>query len=147
MQLFIVSIIYFINEIESTLETNCLVYAILFNLLYHIIDEHIGFYRTVKSFNKKYKKNLKLLTQKKAKNDPVYIPLKSISISDAYSKVTKEDCLIVAEFLISQFEFHGANNSVIHNFSVLENCLRLISHLNTLLGSPYEDVDFSKLLN
>lgn len=152
-RLFIATAHYWINEAEPIFSTNCHLYALLFGMMYHVIDRQIGFHRSQAYFERNFSRDVAIVHQ--ARYGLIPPPVQNISLSDALYQVSREDCLIAAPFFLTNFiidqgllmnpkKFHVSS---VHAFSLFQNCLRHSSHLNALLGYPYESVHVAELLN
>lgn len=151
-RLYIATLKYWIDEAEAQFRTNCHLYSLIICLFFHIIDRQIGYFRSEKYFSSKLGNDYQTL--KNAKRQIPKIP-DPISIYEAFQKITYEDCLMAAPFYIENFEIHKNvlmnpkkfNISIVHAFSLFQNCLRHSSHLNSLLGCPYLPVQISQMFN
>jgi hypothetical protein len=155
-QLYIGAIKYWIDEAEEKFRTKYHIYSLLFIMLFHIIDDHIGFFcRKTLTFENKYKSFIDTYTLDENRKTKVSPPNKDKSISDALSDVYKEDCILAMPFFLSQFQFKKdiVINSrkfcvnIVHAFSLFQNCLKYILDLNALLDFPYQQTNVANLFN
>lgn len=87
-------------------------------------------------------------TNGKHKDNKTEFPLVDMSIKTALENVTKSDCSLSKEFFKSQTSVDKKDRfdmTVVHTFSLFQNCLKCIKHLNALLGCPYLAVGVTKL--
>ncbi|XP_031783661.1 protein asteroid [Nasonia vitripennis] len=153
-RLYIATAKYWINEADAPFRTNCHLYALLFVMLYHVIDRKAGFHRSQSYFERKYGQHLKMLYQHR-NNTMLYSPAPNMPIFEALNRVDPDDCLLAIPFFLSNFimderllmnpkKFHISS---VHGFSLFQNALRHSTHLNALLGFPYQQTNVAELFN
>ncbi|XP_058789477.1 protein asteroid-like [Phymastichus coffea] len=152
-RLYIGTIKYWIDEADEPFRTNCHLYALLFIMLYHVIDEQIGFHRSQSYFHKHYNQKIQMLQL--SRNIAMVHPDQNMSIEEALHRVNVDDCLLACPFFLTNFVMDQAlmrnpkkyNVSTVHAFSLFQNCLRHSIHLNALLGYPYQPPCIAKFFN
>ncbi|KAK2575026.1 hypothetical protein KPH14_008771 [Odynerus spinipes] len=153
-KLYIATIKYWIDHLPD-LRSDSHIYALLFALLYHVIDMKIGYYRSMKKFQTRYKKKLEVL-QSKTKTEQKHISYSTnMSIMQALSAIEIDDCLLLAPFFINNSEIDQKlytnpkkfNVSVVHIFAQFQTCIKHSLDLNALLGYPYKAILISDVFN
>lgn len=153
-RLYIATAKYWMNEADAPFKTNCHLYALLFVMMYHVIDRKAGFHRSQSYFERKYGQHLKMLYQHRNNTMP-YSPAPNMPIFEALNRVDLDDCLLAIPFFLSNFimderllmnpkKFHISS---VHGFSLFQNALRHSTHLNALLGYPYQQTNVAELFN
>ncbi|XP_071560641.1 protein asteroid [Temnothorax nylanderi] len=153
--LYIATMKYWIGQQQEPSKFNCHVYALLFALLFNIIDYRIGLYRILSKFCQRFNKTVdNIRHQRKTTN---YRPQYSnnATLADAIHEVNPDDCLLAAAFFVSNFEVDQKlytqpkkfNITIVHGFAEFQNCLRHILNLNALLGYPYEPTKVATVFN
>lgn len=157
-RLYIATAKYWIDNLPE-LKSNTHIYALLFAMLYHIIDLKIGYCRSMHIFENKYKQKLEAIKSSKKKdvqNNFFLLDCSSeISIIEALNEITECDCLILAPFFISNSNMEiklqqnpkNFKRSVIHIFAQFQSCLKHSIDLNALLGYPYQLTKVSDMFN
>ncbi|KAL2736217.1 hypothetical protein V1477_012726 [Vespula maculifrons] len=158
-RLYIATAKYWIDNLPE-LKSNTHIYALLFAMLYHIIDLKIGYCRSMHIFENKYKQKLEAIKSSKkkdlVKNNFFSLDCSSeISIVEALNEITECDCLILAPFFISNSNMEiklqqnpkNFKRSVIHIFAQFQSCLKHSIDLNALLGHPYQLTKVSDMFN
>ncbi|KAF7392904.1 hypothetical protein HZH66_008737 [Vespula vulgaris] len=158
-RLYIATAKYWIDNLPE-LKSNTHIYALLFAMLYHIIDLKIGYCRSMHIFENKYKQKLEAIKSSKkrdlVKNNFFSLDCSSeISIIEALNEITECDCLILAPFFISNSNMEiklqknpkNFKRSVIHIFAQFQSCLKHSIDLNALLGHPYQLTKVSDMFN
>lgn len=152
-KLYIVTAIYWAQQERVPSTTNCHMYSLLFTMLFNIVDSNIGHYRTMYSFKKRY---CTMIQSIMSTRNSAQLQLNcSMNVAEAYDKVTKEDCLLIASFFINNFaidpkmEYNSKmfNVTIVHVFAQFQSCLRHISNFNALLGYPYPQTKVAKMFN
>ncbi|XP_014215245.1 protein asteroid [Copidosoma floridanum] len=152
-RLYIATIKHWVNEAQPQFGTNCHLYALLFTMLFHVIDKKIGFHRSQSYVDKKFGQQLNALRQ--SRQNLHYQPATNMYVYQAYSMVNPDDCLLALRFFLSNFSMDQSllmnpkkfHISTVHAFSLFQNCLRHSCHLNALLGYPYPHPNIAELLN
>lgn len=153
-KLYIISICCWLrNDTNNELKPHHLHSVIMMMLTLLVVDDKIGFHRQRKSFVKKYGVAVGKIskTREKAnnKNFPVFD-----SISDALEKVTKEDCILVFDSLLQNFQVEKQmryskqfSSTLVHSFARFQYCFNFTSMLNTVLCAPYPDIKVNAFYN
>lgn len=153
--LYIATMKYWIDQQQEPSKFICHIYALLFALLFNIIDYNIGLYRILSKFHQRFNRAVDTIRhERKTKN---YRPLYSIdaTLVDAIREVNTDDCVLAAAFFVSNFETDRKlysqpkkfNITIIHGFAEFQNCLRHIMNLNALLEYPYEQTKVATVFN
>lgn len=153
--LYIATMKYWKDQKQEPSKFICHVYALLFALLFNIIDYNIGFHRILNKFQQRFNRTVdNIRHERKIRN---YQPQYSMDVTlvDAIREVNADDCLLAAAFFVSNFEVDRKlysqpkkfNITIIHGFAEFQNCLRHIMHLNALLGYPYEPTKVATVFN
>ncbi|XP_046743301.1 protein asteroid isoform X2 [Diprion similis] len=143
-RLYLATIIYWSQQGHEPLVTSCHIYALLCSMLFGIIDQKLGFCRSVHKLKAKYNDVIKMnVENRKPLVDKVLFPTNA-SLIHTGKYVTPEDCFSAANFFIPYFNLppkissspKAFNVTVVHSFSQFQSCLRYSMHLNALLGYP-----------
>lgn len=153
-RLYIGAMKFWIDEADGPFRTNCHLYALLFTMLYHTIDQKIGFHRSQSYFDKHLSEKVQILQQNR-NSTMIYPPDQYMSVEDALNRINDDDCMLACPFFLSNFVMDQAlmrnpkkyHVSTVHAFSLFQNGLRHIVHLNALLGYPYQSPYISELYN
>lgn len=157
-RLYIGTIIFWMSQ-QQKLGTICHLYSLLFAMLFGIVDKKIGYQRSEQYFRKKYGQQVKTILNhrmyQKQFGKSTLIMNKNLTIYQAFCDVTEDDCLLVAPFLLSNFEIDYSlfpvwrkfNVSIVHAFAQFQICLSHCLHLNALLGNPFEKTKISEMFN
>ncbi|KAJ8675826.1 hypothetical protein QAD02_011612 [Eretmocerus hayati] len=155
-RLYLATMKYWLEESDPPFRNNCYLYSLLFCMLFHIIDRHIGFHRSQAYCERKFGEEMNTLRNSRSSEAATQnVPAQNMSVYTAYSLVNREDCLLAAPFFLSNFimdqqlltnpkKFHV---SAVHGFSLFQNSLRHSTHLNALLGFPYQHPNFADFYN
>lgn len=135
-RLYIVIIKYWLKNSDEKFGTKYHLYSLIFAMILHVI--------------KKVIKNGRYFEQEiGAKNDDFFKKEKkesvsgNLSVKDALQRVNKKDCLFVLPFFDPLYleNYKDFNLSIIHAYSLLQNCMKCTMHLNRLLGCPYPSLN------
>ncbi|XP_012280265.1 protein asteroid [Orussus abietinus] len=145
---------YWCDEGLGELCTYVHMYALLFCMLFHIVDEKIGFHRSESYFNKKFGPMVESILKTK-KEGVRQSSSNNVTIIEAYEKVAAEDCYVIVSFFISNFNITPDlsrnpkifNRTIVHAFAQFQSCLRHSMQLNALLGYPYKQTKPAQLFN
>ncbi|XP_011167357.1 protein asteroid [Solenopsis invicta] len=153
--LYIATIKYWIDQQQEPSKFISHIYALLFALLFNIIDYKIGFYRRQSKFHQRFDRTLNNIKHERRTRN--YQPQYAVNATlvEAIHEVDADDCLIAAAFFISNFEINQKlysqpkkyNISIVHSFAEFQNCLRHSMNLNALLGYPYEQTKVASVYN
>ncbi|XP_015609301.1 protein asteroid isoform X1 [Cephus cinctus] len=155
-RLYILTLIYWAQQQNAPPKTRCHVYTLLFAMLFNIIDQKLGYYRSLKKFDKKFRKRIdSIIAEKKSVTCQTNNNPESTSLLEAYNNVTNEDCLLAASFFISNFKVDHKvlsmpkifNITLVHVFAQFQSCLRHSMHLNALLDYPYARTKVAQVYN
>lgn len=154
-RLYLATIIYWAQQEHEPLVTNCHVYSLLCSMLFGIIDQKIGFYRSTHKFDNKYSSKIKTILGERKSVTRKAQELTNSDMLLAQKSVTVDDCLIAAPFFISNFSPDpktlsnpkAFNVTTVHSFAQFQSCLRHSMHLNALLGYPYEQTKVAEVYN
>lgn len=153
-RLYVITINYWVNHLPD-FKSDSHIYVMLFVLLYHIINVKVGYFKSITEFYTKYQTKIKELESGKVtKKNDVYCST-NISITEALTKVTEDDCLLFAPFFItnSEMDYELITNpkkfkrSIIHLFAQFQACWKFTFDLNELLGSIYTNSFVSNMCN
>lgn len=153
-RLYIATAKYWTDRLKNV-RSDSHIYALLFAMLRHIVDEKIGYYRSINKFETKYKEKLIMLESKKKvkSNDLSYST--QMSITQALNVVEVDDCILLAPFFIENSETSQElytnrkkfKIQVVHLFALFQNCIIKGFDLNALLGCPYDVTSISNMYN
>lgn len=131
-RIFMAAMVYWKREADSIFTTNSHVYALLFILLSDFIEKYVP-----NKFSHNFRAN------NNENSDPAP---KSSSIRQALESVDKTEFSKMKRFFDnhSKVDKRELNVTAIHAFSLFQNVLRNIMHLNALLLYPYPDVAISE---
>ncbi|CAB0035814.1 unnamed protein product [Trichogramma brassicae] len=155
-RLYIATIKFWSKEANSQFATKHHMHTLLFTMLFHTVDNKIGFIRSKNYLDKKYGSRLmNLKSNQKGQNLSLLKLDINMPVQIAQGLIDFDDCLCAFSFFLSNFSIDNAvlinpkkfHISVVHAFSLFQNCLRHTIHLNALLGYPYESPKVSELLN
>lgn len=152
-QLYIGTIIFWLKETVEPPATMIHLQSIVFAMLFHIVDDQIGFYRRQNSFINTFKIKINEIETKR-KNGIRSLP-KNVSFDQAIEEVTVDDCLMAGLFFVSNFDVNLGlkknprkfNVKIVHVFNMLQSCMKHSLYLNALLGYPYRALDLNKFFN
>ncbi|XP_073987310.1 single-strand DNA endonuclease protein asteroid [Rhodnius prolixus] len=154
-RLLLLCLIYWIKSKDTLIP--CHIHAVVFMLIaVNIFQEKIGFFRKTKLFIRKYGAKLKSL-EKIRENVAVKFDneIRDKSMNQLLSEVTKEDCLLVFQNILSDFSVdcglkerpRNFSRTLIHCFAELQTILDLGQNLNLLLLQPFKRIIISKFYN
>ncbi|XP_070531413.1 protein asteroid isoform X2 [Cardiocondyla obscurior] len=154
--LYLATIKYWIDQHEEPSKLRCHIYALLFAMLFNIIDCNIGTqFRVLAKFHQKCNKIVEDIQRDRQtkKYQPQY-PVDTTLTAAVYA-VNVDDCFLASRFFISNFEIDRKlysqpkkyDISIIHNFAEFQNCVIHTDHLNSLLNYPYEPTKLSAVYN
>lgn len=153
-RIYIAALNYWMNEAEAKFRTNCHMYSLLFVLLYHVIDSTVGSELVHAYIERNDDREIKML-QKNRINISLHRPMANVSLLDPFGQVNRKDCLLALPFFKSNSNIDKTlllnpgkfDKSIVHAFSLFQNCIYHTAHLNALLGYPYERPTIVRFFN
>jgi len=153
--MYIATIKYWLAQQQEPSKYSYHVYALLFALLFNIIDYNVGAYRILSKFCQRFNGVMdNIRSERKTRNyQPQYS--NDVTLVDAVQEVNADDCVLAAAFFVSNFEVDQKlywrpkrfNITIVHGFAEFQNCLRHTMNLNALLGYPYEPTKVATVFN
>ncbi|XP_068969326.1 protein asteroid-like [Bombus flavifrons] len=152
--LYVGCIKYWIHQQECPISHKCYLYSLFICMLFDIVDFKIGKYRSIEAFNKKYKKTMEAIKQKRKESNYNSCCIINGTIHEAYNEIIHDDYVLAAPFFISLFEVDETlyntdkfDIHIVHVFGEFQSCLKHTMDLNTLLGCPYPQTKVAHLYN
>lgn len=154
-RLYLTTIVYWAQQRHEPLVTNCHVYALLCAMLFGIIDQKVGFYRSQHKFTKKFGSQIRMIIENRKSVENKAENRTNTDITHFYESVTTEDCLLAAPFFISNFNPDAKtlanpkafNVTTVHSFAQFQSCLKHCMDLNALLGFPFVQTKIAEVYN
>lgn len=136
-RLYIATIKYWLKEADEIFSTKYHLMTLILGIIYHVIKRIINCgtylgnsFRNVK-VNDDYKEFQGFI-------------LETMPVKDALERVTINECLSAEQFYKPFLHIHvneEFNKTIVHAFSLFQNCLKYSMHLNALLGCPYTSIN------
>lgn len=143
--IFLLSIYYWKKNSKKVIDVSYIYSLLLCAIVLNFIDSKIGFCRSPKVFEKKYKtQKLDALCSKAV--------IHSNSIRDYFKSIDHEESLLCMRALMPFFGIQPKKPvdkklneaSIVGYFSEFQSCVLHIKYLNALLGFPFDNFLFSK---
>ncbi|KAF6215630.1 hypothetical protein GE061_010386 [Apolygus lucorum] len=146
-KLYFISVGYWLmNDSNNEIKLYHLHSVIMMMVTLLVVDKKIGFHRQRKTFIKTYGSAVtKIAKSRQLLRSPVSTVLDNLT--EALRSVTREDCILIFDGLLPNFQVdrqtqlskHFAN-VLVHSFARLQHCLESASLLNAVLAYPYPDI-------
>lgn len=146
-KLYIISIKYWFEKAKPQILNYHLYALLLCAIVVQHCDKIVGFYRSTKKFQQKYKTKIDSMTT--TANSSLLVNSNNTEVS--LNEITFDDALHCLHILIDYFQLdyrmRGSMKlfdiSIVHTFAQFQSCLLYINHLNSLLNCPFESTVIS----
>lgn len=136
-RVYVATIKYWFKEAEEIFTTKYHLTTLILGIVYHVIKKII-YQRTY------LETDFRNIRSHDAYREFQGFILESMPIKDALERVTVNECLSAEQFFKPFLNIHmneRFNKTIVHAFSLFQNCLKYSMHFNSLLGCPYPNIN------
>ena len=140
-RMYIIAIKYWIVEADKIFTTKYHLYALIFPIIFNVVEKVIA-------CSSYFETNLSKIDNKCNSNRNHNFSDK-ISVKQALENVKENECIFAKRFFLSKMRTNRDqfDITVVHAFSLFQNCLKFSMQLNALLGHPYPKINVAEFFS